>query len=89
MVRRGEELAEVGAWFISEGDLLVLEDLSTTPVISTEKIGTGYVMMITTEEDHLYFAGDAPVLGHNPVHSKTVIGALIAAGSGEGVGSLG
>jgi hypothetical protein len=89
MMRSEKALVEKQARRVAPGDLLVLADLSTTPVLSVEPAGRGRVVMITTDGDHLFFAGDAPVLGHNIQPHKSDATATTdfeALGNARGVG---
>lgn len=94
MVRRAAGLDAIPAAELSEGDLLVREDLSSTSVLSVEPAGRGRVVVVTTTASHLFFAGDDPVLGHNVTHgskspqgsTNTVNGAMAGMGSGTGTG---
>ena len=68
MVRRAAGLVAVAAPDLAAGDRLVLADLSEASVRSSVRAGRGFVARIGTDGSHLYFAGDAPVLGHNKIY---------------------
>lgn len=88
MVRSGESLRERAASRLRPGDVLILETLADTRVTSVEPAGTGRVVMITTDGNHLYFAGDVPVLGHNIPASKLITAStIITTGEGSGTGN--
>jgi hypothetical protein len=92
MVRDGDLLAEIPASRLQPGTMILLEDLSETRVTSVKPAGKGRVVKITTNGDHLFFAGDAPVLGHNSTGSDTryksiYTGVPHLARSGTGAGS--